>query len=166
MKWKKMKNIVKEIELLFINYKNLFKDLENNFNSFKENIMKRRSLTSVFPCRRSWRPRTASRSRLRKSTSLVTCCSIWSWTMIPGMSLAICAVWQGSSVRESKISVEIGIILFFLLKIFFLKIKKIFLTFFFFYFLIHIFYDDDNNNENLNHFYFFLSFIFFGMSSY
>ena len=38
---KKNENIINEIELLFNNYKKLFKDLENNFNTFKDNINKR-----------------------------------------------------------------------------------------------------------------------------
>ena len=39
---KKNEKILKEIELLlFNNYKKLSKDLENNFNTFKDNINKR-----------------------------------------------------------------------------------------------------------------------------
>ena len=34
---KKNENIIKEIDLLFNYYKKLFKDLENNFNTFKDN---------------------------------------------------------------------------------------------------------------------------------
>ena len=38
---KKNKNIINEIDLLFEGYKKLFNDLENNFNTFKDNINKK-----------------------------------------------------------------------------------------------------------------------------
>ena len=37
----KNENILKEIELLFNNYKKLFIDLEDNFNIFKDNLNKK-----------------------------------------------------------------------------------------------------------------------------
>ena len=38
---KKNKNIIKEIELIFNNYKKLFKDLENIIFTFRDNINKK-----------------------------------------------------------------------------------------------------------------------------
>ena len=38
---KKNENIINEIDLLFKNYKKLFNDLENNFNTFKDIINKK-----------------------------------------------------------------------------------------------------------------------------
>ena len=41
---KKNENIIKEIDLIFEGYKKLFNDLENNFNTFKDNINKKNKI--------------------------------------------------------------------------------------------------------------------------